>query len=119
MMRRTTIAATAMLAGCVSTGVVDFDQRANQVQPGMKVAEVAAIMGTPKNRQFSGRQEALQWCETSYMSGSADSYFVGYFYDGALIATSTYRNRARGTCESFFQPIQWIPPDRIIELRHR
>jgi hypothetical protein len=116
---RFTLFGFALLAGCASQAVQDFDQRANRVQPGMSIAEATAVMGAPKNRQFSGKQEALQWCETSFVSGSADSYLIGYFYDGKLLTTNTYRNRMRGTCESFFQPVQWISPDRIIELRAR
>ena len=108
-----------LLVGCASQAVQDFDKRANQVQPGMSFAEASGVMGPPKNRQFSGRQEALQWCETSFVSGSADSYLVGYFYDGKLVTTNTYRNSAYGTCESFFKPVQWLTPDRIIEIRAR
>ena len=110
-----------LLTSCVSVSqsVHQFDQRATKLEPNMSIADAIAVMGQPKNRQFSGQQEALQWCETSYSSGSADSYLLAFFYDGRLLTTNTYNNWARGTCESFFRRVEWLPPDRIIELRSR
>jgi hypothetical protein len=85
----------------------------------MTQEQAEAVMGPAKNKQFSGPQEALQWCETSMSSGTLDSYVVGIFVDGKLLQTSTYRNGQRGYCESFFKPVKWGRPDRIIEWRQR
>lgn len=120
-MRLTTALLAILLVGCATPdrGVMDFDKRATALQPGMTTSQAAQLMGPPKNRQFSGDQEALQWCETSFSSGTTDSFVVAIFYDGRLVQTSTYRNSGRGYCESFFRPIEWVRPDRIIELRRR
>lgn len=100
--------------------VSDFDQRATQINFEMTKNQAQEIMGLPKNRQFSGSQEALQWCETSHTRGTADSYLVVNVYNGQVIGLNTYRGSYQGYCESFFSPIEWIKePEKVIELRTR
>jgi len=87
------------------------------IEPGMSKQEVAATLGAPQNRQFNGRKEAWQYCETGAI---VDDYTIIWLVDGRVVGTQSYNNNRQGICSSFFQTINWEDaPDSIIEFRHR
>jgi hypothetical protein len=76
-------------------------------------------MGPPQNTQFSGKNEAWQYCQTEFVN---DSFVVVWFYDGQVTGLNTYRDSAgdMGFCSSHFRSINWEDaPDFSVEVRSR
>jgi hypothetical protein len=104
--------------GCASTS--SMVRNSISVTPGQAKEEVLSVMGTPKDRQFQGKDEAWQYCATDYSGFGADQYIVVWFYDGKVTGLTSYKNQMMGNCESFFKTIKWEEaPDRSIEFRNR
>ena len=85
-----------------------------KIEPNQSKDDVLAILGTPKNRQFEGNNEAWQYCETSYTSSAGDDYLTVWFFKGTVTGITTYKNHNYGSCESFFKTIRWEDAPKII-----
>ena len=77
-------------------------------------------MGEPDDRQFKGKNEAWQYCQTGAGFGYHD-YRVIWFYDGKITGVNSYKsNRAGASCVTDIKPIKWDEaPDVKIEVRER
>lgn len=103
----------------VLTGCASFDPAYTQIQPKQTRAEVIALLGTPEDRQFSGKNEAWQYCRTGTSFG-VSGYRVVWFYDSKVTGLTNYSLRRPGSCEAHFEPMKWEnAPDKIIEVRNR
>ena len=60
---------------CASTKKTDYSNRSLLISSGMSKQEVIDIMGNPGNRQFSGNDEAWQYCE-ELMGPGYNRYFI-------------------------------------------
>jgi hypothetical protein len=77
-------------------------------------------MGPPKNRQFSGANEAWQYCATDMAGFAGDQFVLIWLYDNRVTGLETYTNSLVGTCETFFRQVSFEDaPDATIELRKR
>lgn len=111
------LAAFLTLAGasCASVGGSSMRSSAS-VEPGQTKQQVLQVLGEPGDRQFSGENEALQYCTLSGNSfGSAvngwrpGAYTVVWLLRGRVTGVTTYRASVAQTnsCESEFQRIDW------------
>jgi len=113
----------AGLAGCgmmPDRTMSDFASHSADVGFGMTKVQVQRIMGVPKSRLYSGSQEAWLWCETSNNASQSDLFLTAYFYNGLVAGIHTYFNRAEGTCDNFFRPVQWLAdPEKAMAAKVR
>ena len=110
--------APAVLISCASSN--SNITASNQISNGMSAADVQVIMGPPQNRQFSGNDEAWQWCATDYTGGGGDQFVLVWLNSGTVSGLERYTNTRMGTCETFFKNIQFEQaPDATIEFRNR
>lgn len=104
-----------IVCGCTNTKLAT---KANGIEPGQTKQDVTKILGVPGDRQFTGKDEAWQYCSTGF---GGDKYVVVWFYDGIVTGLTTYTNSVGvGNCDKFYKRIDWqTAPDRTIELRHK
>ena len=108
----------AFLGGCGSINQATVE-RAAQVEAGMSKNEVAELLGPPGNRQFSGDNEAWQYCQTSILA-AADKFIVIWFYRDEVTGLTSYTDSRFGMCDSFFRSVNWEDaPDHTVEVRQR
>ena len=82
----------------------------------MSKQEVINVMGYPGNRQFSGVDEAWQYCERLWGPGY-NRYFIIWFHNGIVSGLTT--KNFPGAENTFF-PVNWEEkPDKTIEIRSR
>ncbi len=94
-----------------------LSRKQNLLSPGQTREEVTKILGVPGNKQFEGKNEAWQYCQTGF---SSDSFVIVWFFDGKVTGMNTYNNSGTGSCTKFFRTINWQnAPDRIIEFRNQ
>lgn len=115
-MRKAFILVSAMvLSACA--GPAELMSKSIQITPGMTTQELQSLMGPPQNRQFSGTNEAWQYCATGAVS---DDYLLVWVNSGTVTGLQTYKNTETGMCTSFFQTVEWEDaPDASIEIRQR
>lgn len=117
-MRLTLFLPALILAACASQSPVMM--ASNQIENGMTAAQLQAIMGPPQNRQFSGNNEAWQWCATDYTGGAGDQYVLVWLRDNRVSGLERYTNTLLGTCETYFRQIRFEDaPDATLEVRYR
>ena len=81
-------------------------------------AKVIETMGEPDNRQFSGDDEALQYCRktgNALLASEAGEYTVVWLHRGFVTGVTTYNETLLPlkSCKSAFRPIRWEEaPDR-------
>jgi len=115
-MKYTVLLFGLVLAGCATSGLV---RNSMLVSAGQTKQEVLDTLGTPKDRQFSGKNEAWQYCRTSF-DLSPDDFVTVWFYDGQVTGVNTYKNTDIGMCDSFLREVKWEDaPDSTITIRHR
>ena len=101
------------------SGCGTLAKKAVLINPGDDKTTVMRIMGPPEDRQFSGLNEAWQYCETD-AGITYDDYRIVWFYDGKVSGITSYKNSEFGVCASFFKSIRWEDaPDATIEVRER
>lgn len=94
-----------------------LSKKQNLISPGQPRYEVINILGVPGNKQFQGKDEAWQYCQTGF---SSDLYVVVWFYDGKVTGMNSYNGYGSGSCTQFFRSVNWQDaPDRTIEFRNR
>ncbi len=100
--------------GCATS----ITKKSVMINPGQSKAEVLEIFGTPENRQFQGKDEAWQYCQTGW---GTDEYVVIWFYDGKVTGITTYKSSAPTIdCTENFKTIKWEDaPDHTIEIREK
>jgi len=82
-------------------------------------AKVLEVMGPPGDRQFKGRNEAWQYCETD-AGISYDDFRIVWFYDERVTGLTSYKQSEFGVCSAFFKSIRWEnAPDHTVEIRER
>lgn len=103
--------------GCAPSQLMN---KSLMINAGQTKEDVLKIIGNPGNRQFQGKDEAWQWCETDYSGFAGDDYLVVWFYEGKVTGITTYKNTRYGNCEMFYRTVNWQDaPDRTIEIRNR
>lgn len=103
--------------GCAPSQLMN---KSLMINAGQTKEDVLKILGNPGNRQFQGKDEAWQWCETDYSGFAGDDYLVVWFYEGKVTGITTYKNTRYGNCEMFYRTVNWQDaPDRTIEIRNR
>jgi len=82
--------------------------------------QVLKIMGPPDDRQFNGKNEAWQYCQTGAGFGYHD-YRVFWFYDGKVTGVNSYKSsRPASSCVTDIKPINWDEaPDMTVEIRKK
>lgn len=94
-----------------------LSKKQNYISSGQTKEEVINILGLPGNKQFKGKNEAWQYCQTGF---SADLYVIVWFYNGTVTGMNTYNGYGVGSCTEFFNNINWEDaPDITIENRNR
>jgi hypothetical protein len=117
-MRPIVVVLVLLVVGCASNSA--SLRRAQMLEPGASKADVRRRLGEPGDRQFSGRQEAWQYCSTDYSGLGADDFRVVWFMDGAVSGITSYKSRILGSCEDNFRSIRWEEaPTASIEIRER
>jgi hypothetical protein len=97
-----------------------FDSNMQDVDFGMSKSRVQLIMGPPRERVYERDQEAWLWCQTSNSPKFADKFLTVYFYKARVAGIHTYGNRAQGTCETFFRPLEWLAdPEKSMAAKQR
>lgn len=97
-----------------------FESKLDDVEFGMTKTRVQQIMGPPRERLYQGSQEAWLWCQTSNSPKFADAFLVLHFFNAQVIGIHTYGNRAEGTCENFFRPVEWIAdPQKALAAKQK
>ena len=86
------------------------------IDQGMTKQEVVGLIGLPGDRQFKGREEVLQYCESGW---NAHDFLMVWFFDKKVVAMSSYKTHTCPSgCAGCFKTIDWLSaPDEIIELR--
>ena len=112
------IISTSILLICVSCGTLQKD--AALVNFGDTKEGVLKIMGPPDDRQFKGKNEAWQYCQTGAGFGYHD-YRIFWFYDGKVTGVNSYKSSRPGSsCMTDLKPINWEDaPDITVEVRER
>jgi outer membrane protein assembly factor BamE (lipoprotein component of BamABCDE complex) len=100
-----------------------------KVTKGMTKAQVIELFGNPCNSQFSGDDEAWQYCYTGSGMGSNDPkiqttwnnhYIIVWFTKSIVTGMTSYDNVAPSACENYFKSIRWEDsPGRIFEIKNR
>jgi len=100
-----------------------------KVTKGMTKAQVIELFGNPCNTQFSGDDEAWQYCYTGSGMGTNDPkvqttwnnhYIIVWFTKNTVIGMTSYDNVAASACENYFKSIRWEDsPGRVVEIRNR
>ena len=117
-MRRVAALIGFTLAGCASE--TQLVSGSAQITNGMSAAQVQQILGPPQNRQFSGLDEAWQYCETDYTGMAGDQYVLVWLYNGRVTGLERYTNTLMGTCETYFRQVRFeYAPDVTVEVRNR
>lgn len=119
-MLRATAALVLSLAitGCAAQAPIALNSAG--IQNGMTASEVTSIMGAPKNRQFSGDNEAWQYCATDMTGFAGDQYVLIWLYKNRVSGLETYTNTLMGSCETYFRQISFEDaPDSTVEVRYR
>ena len=118
-MRNSFVLAACLLAAGCGTGNIKGMENSSSVEPGDSKQDVIAKLGEPGDRQFSGTDEAWQYCRTNFRSSD---YRVIWFANGRVTGLNTYTNSdtAGSLCGSHFRQVNWHDaPDRVIEIRER
>ena len=107
-----------MLVGLIG-GCATVDPVFNEINLGDSKAVVINKLGSPENRQFSGKNEALQYC-TAGTSFGVSTYNIIWLYDGKVSGSNSYNLSRAGSCSGHFKMLNWEDaPDAIIEIRDR
>lgn len=105
------LAAVGFLTACSTTV-----KKAVLVNPSDSTQQVLALMGSPDDRQFRGKDEA--WTYSAARFGYAE-YRVVWFYDSRVTGVTSYRQSGR-TADGGIRQINWESrPDTTIEVRSR
>ena len=96
----------SVLSGCSTTGQInDIQKKTILIDVGMNKKEVVDILGTPGNRSFRDKNEALQYCETGW---NADKYITVWLKNGEVSGLTTFDGYfVDGYCSQAFPPIDW------------
>lgn len=104
---------------------------ANQfkLQNGMSKDQVKELFGDPCNSQFSGQDEAWQYCYTGSVNSVAtpnhpstmnNHYIIVWFNNSIVTGMTSYDNISESLCTDYFKSIRWEDsPGRVIEIRNR
>lgn len=104
------IFALLVLSSCAS--LRNAPTAAVTIQPGESRARVLEQLGEPGDRQFSGDDEALQFCKTTgnmVVAAQVGEYTVVWLFRGRVTGVTTYRE-VLGTfkkCDSAFRSMSW------------
>jgi hypothetical protein len=114
--RATLLIAILLLVASCGT----LDKKALLINHGDSKEQVLNVMGPPDDRQFKGKYEAWQYCQTGAGFGYHD-YRIVWFYDGILTGINSYKSsRPASSCVTDIKPINWDEaPDVTIEIRKR
>ena len=108
------LAFSFLLWGCATVPVAF-----NEINAGDSKSDVVVKVGAPENRQFSGKNEAFQYCTTGTSLG-VSTYNIIWFFDGKVTGVNSYSLERPGLCSGHFKTLNWEDaPDTIIELRAR
>ena len=111
------LATLFIIIGCTP---LQLRKNSLNISHGQTKQEVLKFLGPPGNRQFQGKHEAWQWCETDYSGFAGDDYLIVWFFESKVTGISTYKNTLYGSCEKFYRTIRWEDaPDQTIEIRNR
>ncbi|MCS0352720.1 DUF2845 domain-containing protein [Vibrio ordalii] len=114
MCKLLTLAFSFLIWGCATVPVAF-----NEINAGDSKSDVIAKVGAPENRQFSGKNEAFQYCTTGTSFG-VSTYNVIWFFDSKVTGANSYSLSRAGSCSGHFKTLNWEDaPDTIIELRDR
>jgi hypothetical protein len=114
--RTTLLVAILLLVAACGT----LDKKALLINYGDSKEQVLNVMGPPDDRQFKGKNEAWQYCQTGAGFGYHD-YRIVWFYDGKLTGVNSYKSsRPASSCVTDIKPVNWDEaPDVTIEIRKR
>lgn len=108
-----------LLAIFALSGCGTLAKKAVFINHGDSKERVLELMGPPSDRQFEGRNEAWQYCETD-AGITHDDFRIVWFYDGSVTGLTSYKSSRFGVCSAFFKSIRWEnAPDHTIEIRER
>ena len=103
-----------LFSGCATKNKAFFD-----INPGDTKASVIEKLGHPEDRQFKGKNEAIQYCTTGTSFG-VSTFDIVWLYDGKVTGVNSYNLHRAGMCSGHFESVKWEDaPDNIIEVRKR
>jgi hypothetical protein len=88
------------LVGCASTG-----KALAKLEPGMTKQQILAILGSPADRSFRGKDEAWQYQEIAGFGQC--KYTTVWITDGKLIGVSTRRGKSVAGCGLGSSEVDW------------
>lgn len=101
--------AVVIAAGCATAGILAGP--AASLQRGDPKARVMEALGAPGDRQFSGDDEALQYCRRarSTLEGTEGEFTVVWLYKERVTGVTTYREVLGwfSGCASAFRTVNW------------
>ena len=107
-----------LLISLILFGCGTLDKKTILISPGDTKEQVLSTLGTPKDRQFQGKNEAWQYCVSGAGFGYNDHKII-WMYDGRVTGIRTYTTSCTG-CRSCMRTIKWEDkPDISIEMRDR
>ena len=97
-----------------------MDKKSVLINAGDSKEQVLKIMGPPDDRQFKGKDEAWQYCQTGAGFGYHD-YRIIWFYNEKVTGINSYKSTRPGvSCVTDIKAVRWEDaPDRAIEIRER
>jgi len=109
-----------MALAVTASGCGGLQSKAALVNIGDTKHDVIAVMGTPKDTQAQGQQEAWQYCQTGAGFGYHD-YRIIWFDQGRVTGFNSYKGTRPGTsCATDLREVRWEDaPDATIEIRSR
>lgn len=101
------------------SGCVTKNKALLEINPGDTKASVIKKLGNPENRQFKGKNEAIQYCTTGTSFG-VSTFDIIWLYDGKVTGVNSYNLSRAGICSGHFERVKWEnAPTHIIEVRDR
>lgn len=111
-MRLLIVALAGALCGCATTGTAP-KEALQSVQPGMKRAEVIALLGEPGNRSFREDVEALQYCRKAGPVADYLEFDTVWLRNATVAAYTTARRKIilASSCSNF-PAVDWSQAPR-------
>ena len=102
----------------IAVGCGTLDNKTILLNVGDSKERVLEVMGTPKDRQMRGQQEAWQYCVSGAGLGWNDHKII-WLNAGRVAGINSYRSHVSG-CGGGIEPVRWeSAPDSVIEIRPR
>jgi len=107
---------TLLLVSVVLFSCGTLENKAILISAGDTKEQVISAFGTPKDRQFEGKNEAWQYCAVRW---GGNEHKIIWMYNGRVTGIESYKSYCTG-CSCGMRTIKWEDkPDISIQFRDR